>query len=265
MAVDPRPKYALPNFRSARLLGILNVVFATEILVCGLCVGGWVAVMPLWGTAFKPFFQKAEQQMEAARKAEVQALDEEAKKATTVDEKAAIEARKKEVESRPKPSFGSTEMYTMGMDDPTTLAWSWSEVLSGLVLNGLMLASGVGLMHWRPWSRTLGLWTAALKVLRLCLLYGFYIVVIVPVVSQKVGQSVATMMEQQQAMGARGAAMGPEMFVRIYTILYSIYGALMVLCGVIYPAVVIWVLTRPGVKSACSGAFQLPKEPNQPC
>jgi hypothetical protein len=41
-------------------------------------------------------------------------------------------------------------------------------------------------------------------------------------------------------------------------------GVMMLLGGVVYPAVLIWLLNKPAVKVACSGTFLPPKEPKEP-
>jgi hypothetical protein len=260
-----RPK-ALPNFRTARLVGILNVVFGAEILLGGLCMGGYVALLPVLGQVIEQAQKRVEAQAEAAKKADLQALDEEEKQAKTEEQKDEIAARRKEVESRPKASFGSMNWMTMGLTDPTILALLWTELLTGVVLNALLLASGIGLMHWRPWARTLGLWTAALKIVRLVVLYSIIVVVVVPPMSRAIGDMAEEMVAQQQQMiGRKGMTFPPGTFTRIYTVYYSLMGVGMILIGPVYPAVVLWLLTRPGVRSACSGAFLPPREPKQPC
>jgi hypothetical protein len=267
MAKEPTPIRALPSFRTARLVGIFNVLFGAEIFLCGLLWGSYIITLPMLGRAIQTVQKQQEDRAEASKKAELEALDEEEKGAKTEVEKVEIEARRREVKSRPRPfTAASMDLATMGMTDQKTLAWSIAEVTSGLVLNILLLASGIGLLSWKPWSRPLGVWTSALKIVRLALLYGFFVVAIAPMIGQKYGQAVSQMMTQGQIGGMpKGATLATSTLVQIYTITYSLLGAGMIVCGAVYPAVAIWLLTRPGVKAACSGVFQLPKEPHQPC
>ena len=47
-APTPLPKGLVPpDFRTSRLLGIFNTLFASEILLCGLCMCGYTATLPL--------------------------------------------------------------------------------------------------------------------------------------------------------------------------------------------------------------------------
>jgi hypothetical protein len=265
---SPAPKgFTPPNFRTPRLLGIFNVLFAAQILVCGLCMGSYTLTMPIWGKVMAQAQNQAKLQVENANKAALDAVEEQLKEAKTDKEKEALEARKREIEARPNFVMpGMMDISKMGLDDPTLVGWTWSEVISGLVLNVLMLVSGVGLMSWKPWGWSLALWTSVLKILRLCLVYGFFIVAIVPPMSQRIGDMVGGMLVAQQAALGRAGTMPPaSMFARIYTVTYSAMGLWMLLLGVIYPALQIWWLTRPGVKLACSGTMKLPREPRQPC
>lgn len=264
---SPQPPRAVPNFRTARLVGIFNVLFSVQILLCGLCMGVYVVTLPIWGRVFADVQAQAKQQVERAKASRLAELDDAAKKADTPEKKAEIAALRKEVESAPDPDFtGMMDISKMGMTDPVTVGWAWVEIVTGLVLNTLMLLSGVGLMHWKPWSRKVAVWTAALKILRLVVVYSAFIVLVVPPMAKQLGDLVGdAMTKQQAALGRKGAAPPTQVFVQVYTVTYTLTGVGMMVTGVVYPALVVWLLTRPGVVSACSGAYRLPPEPKQPC
>src|SRR5262249_60773405 len=67
------------------------------------------------------------------------------------------------------------------------LLWmSWyfcADFVTGPVLNLLMLAAGIGLTQLRVWARTLALWVAVLKLVRLVVLTASFVVVVVPLVA----------------------------------------------------------------------------------
>jgi hypothetical protein len=254
-----------PNFRTARLVGIFNVNFGAFLLLCGLCFGGYTLTLPIFGRMLTQVTEQAERQGELARKAELDAADEQEKAAKTDKEKIEAAARRLEIERRPKSTIPVTVDFTkMGFADPQFIAWTWVDVLSGIVLNLMMIASGIGLLHWQPAGRTLGVWTAVAKIVRLFLIYGYFILAIVPPFCRKMGVAVAEMMTQQPGFKMPGGVPPGEFFAKVYTITYSAMGLGVILLGVIYPALVWWILTRPGVKSACSGRWKVPKEPNQP-
>ncbi len=256
-----------PNFRTARLFGIFNVVFATLLLVFGLCMGGYVATLPMWGKVMAMSQNTIQTQMAAQKKASLAALDEEEKTATTDAEKARIAERRKEIEAGPKTVVvGGMDFSKLRMDDPIILVYSWTDVISGLILNLLMLAGGIGLLHWKPWARSLAVWTAILKVIRLFLVYGFFVIAVIPPYCRRMGEMVSEMMASQPQFGGKPPPfMNADWFTRIYVITYTAFAIGFVLFALIYPAIQLWFLTRPGVKAACSGQLKLPKEPNQPC
>lgn len=259
---------ALPNFRTARVMGLLNVVFATQLLLCGLVLGGYVAVMPLFTRMMSGVQKEAEDRIEQSRAGERAALAEKVESAKSVEDKALAKARLEEFDRRPRLSLAAAmDMKGLGLNDPVAIGWAWAEVITGLVLNVALLASGVGLMHWKPWARKVGLATASLKLARLVLVYGFFVLVIVPPLARNLGGMIVNMATQQQAaMGAGpGALPDASFFARVYGVMYSAMGVGMVVVGSVYPLILLWQLTRPGVRSACSGAFVLPREPNQPC
>jgi hypothetical protein len=255
-----------PNFRTPRLIGIFNVVFGSEILLCAMFFAGYTLTLPLWARLFESVQKQAERQGEAARKAQVDAAVEQEKAAKTEQEKIQATARRMELESRPKTTIpGTMDFNRMGFGDPGFVAFSWTEVITSIVLNIMMLASGIGLLHWRPWARSLAVWTAALKIARLVVVWGYFIAAIVPQFSRKLGEVVSEMMTMQQpGLKMPGGVPPAAFFAKVYAIMYGGMAAGFIVFGVIYPAIVLWVLTRPGAISACSGRWKLPKEPKQP-
>jgi hypothetical protein len=88
---------------------------------------------------------------------------------------------------------------------------------------------------------------------RLVLLYSFFALVVVPVLAQSMGKVAGEMMIQQQAAIGRPAPPGidAQMLTRIYYITYTAGAVAMIAIGSIYPAVSLWLLTRPGARAAC--------------
>lgn len=256
-----------PNFRTPRLLGIFSVVFASGLLIVGFCLGGYLAVLPMFGKLMDVAQNQINAQAEASRKAELDALTQAEKDADTAEKKFDIAVRRKELERRPKsPMSGMMEVNRVTMGDPVVIGYSWVDVLSGLVVNVMLLASGIGLLSWRPWARTLGVWTASLKILRLVLLYGFFIIAVVPPFAQRLGKAASELLAANPLMtGVKALPFATAGFyTRMYTVMYSGVGLGMMVIGSVFPALVLWFLTRPAVKSACSGRLKTPLEPNQP-
>jgi hypothetical protein len=255
------PGGSAPNYRTPRLFGILNIVFASGIMICGLCMGMYLMVLPTLGKAMDQVTKEAQKKIDEQKKQELAALQEEAKAAKTEQEKSDLEARRKEIESRPNFATVGTMDFSKFMSDPLLIGWYWVEILTGLLLNGLMMASGIGLLKFRGWARNLGVQVGIAKIVRLVLVYGFFTISIVPPMCDKLGDMVSEMMAQQQkAMGKpMPGAPGKDLFVKTYMVMYTGMGIGTIVVGSIYPALLIWFLTRPGVVAACPGAGSKPK------
>jgi hypothetical protein len=251
--------YVVPNVRIPKVLGILNIVFASGILLCGLCSGFYIMMLPGLMKATVTMQKTVIQHFEDEQKADLKKLEEAEKAATTAEEKAAIEEQRVEVRSRPKPNFGFNDPSVLGFDNPKLKMYIWVELLTSLVLNVMMLVAGIALVNRKPSGITLGLWTAGLKILRLILIYSLFAIVVVPPLALGLGK-VAIQASQAQMTGR---PMPPNMdlafFVRTYTIMYTVVAVAMIVFGSIYPIVSLWLLSRPGARAACSGA-KLPEE-----
>jgi hypothetical protein len=266
MAAPQRGTYIVPSERTARTIGIFNVLFATEILVCVLCISTSLIVTPYYTQFVKSVTQKVEEDARKRSQSELDQLEKDLKKAKTDAQKETIESKMQQVLNRPKPNIPFMDAETLGLGDLKMRVWSISDTVSALILNVMMLISGVGLLGVRTWSRGLAVWTAGLKILRLVLVWSFWCIVIVPQISVKVAQMVGQMFQQQAQAQAGGAGLpGTEFLVRAYSITYTVVGIGMMVFGAIYPAVVIWFLTRPNVKAVFrkpAAAAKPPMEPN---
>ena len=258
MSFAASPGKPLPNYRTTRLLGIFNIVFASCLMIFGLCMTGVVMIQPMLINAMNETQKKFEERDFAARKAQLDAIEKAAAAATTDAEKEAFAAERKEIESRPKAQMPGMMDMSKLMNQPMLQGFTWVEILTGLGLNIVMLVSGIGLLKYRGWARNLAIWSALLKIARLFLVYGFFILAVVPPMSQAIGEMVGQMMVAQQANQVKVTGPMPDavLLTKVYTIMYSVIGAGMIMVGSIYPGVMLWFLTRPRVKAACEGSLK---------
>ena len=236
------------RWSETRVLGITNVVFASCLMLFGLGFAAYIAILPVVGRAAVQFQKKMDAQIEAQQKVKLEALAEDEAKATTADEKAALAEQRKAIESSPKPPnpFATFETIQISFGDPRIRAYYWVELSSGLLLNVAMIAAGIGLLRRRPWGITLGVGTAAAKVLRLVLVYGYFVAFMGPVVATKTAEMMGKMLGQQQAI-LGGAAVGEvdaEPFRQLYSTMYPAGGLAFIVLGSIYPVVSLWLLLR---------------------
>lgn len=254
MDPDDKARLAASRPRIPRVLGILNIVFAANLLVCGVCGGTYFTlVIPLAGKMTTRMQEQMTTRLEEKRKADLKVLDRDATKAKTDREKWEVEARRKEIASRKVAMPLGTDPNVVGFNEPKIRRFAWIEFLSGVALNLLLLASGIGLVQRRTWGLRLGIGVAAAKIVRLVLCYGYVIVGIAPTIALNLAQVAKKAMEQQQMPGVPAPPANMyDLFVKTYTIMITASSVTIILLGVIYPAVMLWLLTRPGAWLACS-------------
>jgi hypothetical protein len=237
------------------LIGTLNVLFASVMMLCGACSGAsmimQVAMAPLTEGYQKAMQETMTEQAKKERQARIDALQAQEDAATTEEEKAQFAAQRQTLEQRPAPEIPMLDMMA-AYRGPQIVGYLVADFASGLVFNALLFASGIGLLAAKSWGRKLGVWVAALKIVRLVAVYGFAIIFVVPVFSQKMGEAMEKMTTQipQKPGGPPMPPMG-QTIATVYGIGLSSGAVAMIIFGAIYPIIMLWVLTRPKVKVAC--------------
>jgi hypothetical protein len=254
----------VPNPRIPKVLGILNIVFASGMLLCGLCSGLYLAMLPTFARAIDQVQQNVEVKAKERRSAELKDLEEQEKTAPTEQEKAEAAARRKAVLESPQPAMPKAmNLKAMGLADKKVVAYYAVDFASGIVVNLLMLVAGIGLVLRKSWGLSLGVGTAALKIVRLVAVYGYFALATAPALAQGMASAAAEIVtQQQQAMGRPFPGGAPGAFLqRTYMIMHTLYAVGLIVFGSIYPAVSLWLLTRPGARAACSGG-PAPQKPD---
>jgi len=132
-----------------------------------------------------------------------------------------------------------------GMDDPAFVRFVIVDSVTGLILNGLMFATGVGLVNLRAWAARWWTWVAWTKLVRLFLVWGVYIVAVAPSYSDRLARYFFATMPFHRGRGPRLAQM-----TRSLAVMNLIMAVAMIVFGSIYPAVSLWIIGRPGVRAA---------------
>lgn len=263
MELDPKAEYVVPSPRIPKVLGILNILFASLLLIGGLCSMGMFALSPVVGQAIMRIQKEAVAKQQAQRKAALHALDEEEKAAATDEEKQRIEARRKAMESFPDFQGAVVDPWEAFPIHKTQFQiYMWTDLGTAFVLNLLMLAAGVGLVMRAEWGRKLGIWDAWLKIVRLVLVYGYMAVAIIPEFSSAMARfAIESIARQQQAMGKpMPAGLTFETLAFIYSVAMTVAIVGTILFGSIYPAVSLWLLSRRSARAACDPANRLREE-----
>src|SRR5262249_34574890 len=129
----------VPTPRIPKVLGILNIVFASGLILGGLCMAAYAAMLPMIGKAMTEIQKKADAEIEKKKAADLEAIDAQEKVAKTESEKQDLESRRLEIRSRPKVTINaSMDFEKMGLSDPRIKIYGWVDSLTAIVLNVLL-------------------------------------------------------------------------------------------------------------------------------
>lgn len=247
-ALPPELAGVIPDPRGPRRIGVLALIFGL-VLVVGM------NVMQLIFTAFLPTYSRVMHAIEAAqtrgfqedRRRNLEAARARVTDAKTEAERAEAREEVRALETNPvQPAQPQAFVYD-AMNDRRVKPMLWADAITGLALNVAMFAGGIGLIQLREWGRRTVFWVAALKVARIAAALVLGVGVAAPVLGQAMGTSLASYMAQMP--GARGP--GPQQMRSIMTILWTAGLVVYELLALIWPVIVLWVLSRPRARAAC--------------
>ncbi len=248
------PRVIIPNPRIPSLLGLLNLILGSLLLLAGLAVIGWTLSYPsLLQMTRTPEREERTREREAleTKIEHVQKLfDRETDPAIREKLRSEIIALEGEVETK----FGDVTLddRVRSMKDPRIAVPFWLDNIAGLFLNGLMIAAGMGLVALRTWGRRLALQVAALKLLKVIVMTVLTVGFLVPlnVVRTREFYERIEARARAQGMGAN-AGMGTQV-AEMTAITSTITSVGFGIIAMIYPALSLWLLNKPSVRAACT-------------
>jgi hypothetical protein len=256
-ASPPDPVVVVPTPQGPKIIGILNIVFGALLILSGLAQGLSLLAAPLFERAAEVQSRRQEAADAAARAERIAELRAEEEAAEGEEEKARLADRRRAVEASPKRFRPDLSRASSISRDPVIIAYQVAEIVSGLALNALMVAAGVGLIRLRAWGRSLAMWTAGLKAVWAVATAAIAIVVVLPITASQTREFLRQAMADMAASG-----IAPP---RVLTLMSQYLGVFMVVSAVgtavatlIYPAITLWVLTRPGARAACTAGGRKP-------
>jgi hypothetical protein len=252
--------YVLPTPRRAKLVGTLNIVFASLLLLYILFQLTMIFFTPAIMEMSTDVIKQAQAKVDQKRKDEVAELKKEAAEAKTAEEKKQFEERLSTLEKAPQVTMPDMSKVTDMMKNPVIKANQWGNMLSGLALNIAMLVSGIGLVQLKEWGRQLALWTFGLKIVRLGVLAVVMIVFVIPITTKMSSDMMAGMM-QSGAGGPPAALMGN--LAKFQAAAATAQAVLGLLFGSIWPVIGIVLLSMPGTRAACLALQPKPRFPDE--
>jgi hypothetical protein len=253
----------IPNPQAVKTLGMLSIVFSSMILFCDTCTGFSQAFGAVFARVMDVNMRGLQSGVDTAWKQEERTLKRREAAAKTPEEKASAQRALSSFQSRPRPVIQTTNMkQTMDQfKDPVTAAVTWTSLGTSFLLNGMMLAGGIGLILLADWGRKLSIWVAILKIARLFLLVVVTFVVIMPkTVALQRAQFREIEAKQKEASGGKQVA-GPDMGMIGNVAIASSYASILsyYLVAPIFPIILLIALNRRRVRAA----FYRPKTLHQ--
>lgn len=247
-----------------RAIGSLNFVFGSLLFLLGW--GGLNYVGPSF-CQNRPFaFEAGDLQhlYDQGHRELVTAL--EAREATTKDaaKKDRLKQQRLELAAKHRNDVErAIDRLTMNRDLLWASWYLWADLVTGPVLNLLMLASGMGLIQMKEWARKMALWIAGVKLARLVLLSGVLMAVVIPrteavmerVAATPLGEVLVARLNSDNAeLGTKNPAAviyTTRNLPAEVTLIQYVLAIMVLIVGSIFPTLTLILLTRPGAQAAC--------------
>ncbi|HWE35003.1 MAG TPA: hypothetical protein VG406_00410 [Isosphaeraceae bacterium] len=240
----------LPDARGPRRIGILGIIIALALLMtCNLPSMIFTAFLPAYvpmmrameKTQAKQFADERLRGIEEARAKEAAARTE----AEWAEAHAEVQAREATPPQPPQPQA----MFFEAMDDRRVKPYLWLDAATGIALNVAMFVGAIGLIQLREWGRKTSNWVAAIKVLRIAAALALGVGVVAPAIGLAMGDSLGKFLAQMPTVPRRGTS--PAELKKFMTIGWTAGLIVFELLALVWPVIVLWVLSRPGARAAC--------------
>ena len=244
--------YVLPKPGIPKTLGILNVIFGVLLVLVGICTIGSLVAAPAMMQFAEKTVKEAQSKVEAQQKAEDKAFEEREAAAKTDEEKQAIEKERADAKAaRPQLNQMDLSAATDVLKNPTVMAYTYGGLVTGLILQVVLLISGIGLIRLRPWGRTLALWWAGLQIVQVAILMVANLAVVLPISRASTEKQIEKLEANAKAPGAGPAQASALQMTKAMAPLQVPMAVGTSLGGMIYPVIVLILLNTNGARAAC--------------
>ncbi len=239
--------------RSLKIIGVLNLLCGSALLLCGMGVFWLIGPFLVENSPFQLNPVETRQIAAEMRKQMIEDARRDERAATNAATKERLRKVRNELETTPENLEVTLDFQRINASLPWLSRYIWAEILTGPILNLLMMFGGVGLILGKKWSQTLTLGVASLKILRLALLSLFLGLVVVPGVRGTMDDFARTRfarlivrqaIESRNADGIPTAQVELSEIVQILTALCYGYALMSLAIGAIYPVIILILLTR---------------------
>ena len=236
-----------------KVIGVLNLLFGGALLLCG-SVGFWMIVPFLVeNNSFQLNPAETRQIVAEMRKQMIEDAKRDERTATTPALKERFRKARAELEATPEHLELKVDFHKINASLRGLSRYIWAEIVTGPILNLLLVFGGLGLILGKNWGRKLTFGVAGLKILRLTLLSLFLGLIVVPAARGAMEEFVSTefarlillkAIESRNAAGFPTAQIELDEFVQIIAALGYGYALMSLALGAIYPVISLILLTR---------------------
>lgn len=241
-----------PNRGIPGALGVLNIIFGLVLLLSGLCCGLSVFSLAAFsGMANQAQFQaQIEEAWKQQQERNLARMQQQLDAAADPARKQEIERQMQKMREMQAPKIDVAAIY--GIKDPKVVAFWTIDAVSGIVINLLMVIAGIGLVARSEWGRKMSIAVAIIKLLRLAGLYGYAAMAVLPTMvrdSAKALHDLAASAPQNDAQPLPPLAEMAQQMGSVGLVVLVVFALL----AAIYPALLLFLLTRPSVRVAMRG------------
>lgn len=260
----PLEKPVVPNPTIPRVIGSMNLIFGTFLFLMGWGCLGRVGPSFAENRPFRLEAGDVQNLYDQVHKELLSGIDAREAASENPEEKSRLRKQRLALAADNRADVERTlDLGAVNRDLLWTSWYFWADFVTGPVLNLLMLASGIGLIQLKEWARKMALWVAGLKIVRLVVLTTLLMAVVIPhtgaalerVISTKLGEVLIAKLNFDQAAQAGGksvtGALTPQDFVPQMNLLEYGIAILILVFGLVYPAIMLALLTRPSAREAC--------------
>jgi hypothetical protein len=251
---EQEAQWVVPNPQIPRTFGLLNIIFGSLMLLIGVGFAVWHFVSPAVSKQMQMELKKQHEARKSERDLKLAELKRQEAAAKTAEEKQTLTDERVALENNVEPDLSEMGdlMGWNPFSDIRLAVYSFAEIGAAILLNVLMIISGVGLLALAEWARRMAIGVAWLKILRWAAMTVAAMVLILPITLEKT-QKVFRQIEVQAKVqsGGRATAVAMAQVGRMMAVASAVFAAFEAVVASVYPALSIWFLTRPPTRAAC--------------
>lgn len=254
MSQPLEPGLVLPKPQTARVFGILNIVFAGMTFFYIYFSALMFLFAPVGASLVRAWMGNLQRQMTRQVDSQVQTLERLRDAATDPIKRADFDTRLAQLKANPRPNLTQMAAGMEQLENPTIRTYSLVGFLVSVPLTAVGLISGFGLLSLREWGRKLAVGISGINLGYLVVSMVIAIIVVFPIQSRLAMKQIEAQQKfQASLMRGGGPPPGPTAqqmggMMAISTTLSGLFGFAL---AATYPVISIWMLSRPAVKAAC--------------